>query len=150
VLLSGVVAASLAVLVAAPAEANRGTPPTTQPDYVPPPSYGEAPEVEPETDPYAAPVEPTVVPVDLPGTPDPGLDGAGDGQNLSPAPVDSSAPQVQSGTDARPPAQPATGGVFANTGAETLPLVRAGLAAVALGAGLVLLARRRRVDGAPA
>ena len=36
------------------------------------------------------------------------------------------------------------GGTLSRTGAETMPLVRDGLAALALGAGLMAMARRRR------
>jgi hypothetical protein len=36
------------------------------------------------------------------------------------------------------------GGILSRTGAETMPLVRAGLAALTLGLGLVMMARRRR------
>ena len=39
---------------------------------------------------------------------------------------------------------PPKAGILSRTGAETMPLVRGGLAALALGAGLVVLARRRR------
>lgn len=42
------------------------------------------------------------------------------------------------------PAPPPKPGVLSRTGAETMPLVRDGLALLALGAGLVLVARRRR------
>jgi len=158
VIFSTLLAASVAVLAAQPAEARRSPPPPEQPGYVPP--YGGNPEIEPEPDPYApgpavtpnTPVDtPTVVPVVLGGTetqpeisPDPGLDPAGGGQTLHPAPADNL--QVLAGTDTRPnvkPAQPVTG-VIVNTGAETLPLARAGLAALALGVGIVLLARRRQ------
>jgi hypothetical protein len=70
---------------------------------------------------------------------------------LGPAPAD--APQVLSDTGQRseaPEVQPVKGGVFANTGAETRPLVRAGLAAITLGVSLVMLGRRRRQAAAAA
>ncbi|MEW6471651.1 MAG: hypothetical protein AB1679_05230 [Actinomycetota bacterium] len=146
-----------AVIVAPPAHANRGNPTTTtttQPGYVPPPQYGQDPQVLPEEDPYApAPVvEPTVVPVDLPVVTDPGAGLAGGGDPLAPAPSAES-PQVLDRSETRPEPAPADGfmgGILSRTGAETLPLARAGLAAVALGLGLVVLARRRRVDAASA
>jgi hypothetical protein len=40
--------------------------------------------------------------------------------------------------------EPPKPGILSRTGAETMPLVRGGLAALVLGAGLVVLARRRR------
>ena len=52
-------------------------------------------------------------------------------------------------TEPAPPAAPKAG-IISRTGAETMPLVRGGLAALALGAGLVVLARRRREQLAPA
>jgi hypothetical protein len=45
---------------------------------------------------------------------------------------------------------PVKGGVLSRTGAETMPLVRDGLAALALGVGFVALTRRRRGEIAPA
>lgn len=135
-----------ALLLAPPAEANRGGPTTTttEPSYVPP-QYGQNPHpvIEPEVDPYA-PVNTTILGVELGGLPvvtDPGAGDAGDGDRLAPAPTDS----VLAGEVTRPkteaPSNP--GGILSRTGAETMPLARAGLAALALGAGLVLLARRR-------
>jgi hypothetical protein len=44
----------------------------------------------------------------------------------------------------QPAVQAPKGGTLSHTGAETMPLVRDGLAALALGVGLVTLARRRR------
>ena len=41
-------------------------------------------------------------------------------------------------------APPAKGGILSRTGAETMPLMRDGLAILALGAGLMAVARRRR------
>jgi hypothetical protein len=144
-----------AVLVAPPAEANRGngTTTTTQ-GYVP--TYGQNPhpEVVEEPNPYANPVvAPTIVPTDLPAVTDPNAGGAGEGDRLGPAPSDGSTVQNESST--RPEAAPANdnnviGGILSRTGAETLPLARAGLAVLALGIGLVVLARRRRIDGASA
>jgi hypothetical protein len=46
--------------------------------------------------------------------------------------------------------EPPKSGILSRTGAETMPLVRDGLAALALGAGLVAVARRRRAEVAPA
>ena len=155
--ISALLAGLAAVLVAPPAEANRGVPTTTTTTtttgYVPPPQYGGITEL-PDQDPYggAPTVEPTVVPVDLPAQTDPGLGQAGGGEPLGPAPVTN---DVLAGTDTRPPVEAPNndgffGGVLSRTGAETLPLARAGVAALALGIGLVALARRRRIDGASA
>lgn len=155
VLLAGLAA----VLLAPPAEANRGTPTTTttQPGYVPPPQYGQNPHpvIPDEPDPYANPVvaPTTVVPVDLPAVTDPGAGLAGGGDRLGPAPIDGAAVLDQSDTRPEPPASGGggfVGGILSRTGAETLPLARAGLAALALGIGLIVLARRRRVDAASA
>jgi hypothetical protein len=155
--LSVVLAGLAAVLLAAPADASREPHPTTtttEPAYVPPPKYGQNPhpELPAEPDPYAGSpgVAPTVVPVDLPavGT-DPGAGLAGGGLPLDQAPT-----AVLGTTDTRPEVKApskdsgAIGGVLSRTGAETLPLVRAGLAALALGAGRIVLARRRRADAA--
>lgn len=144
-----------AVFVVPPAEANRGTNPTTtttQPGYVPPPQYGQNPNpvLPDEPNPYANPA-PTVVPVDLPAVLDPGAGDAGDGNPLGPVPTDGAT--VLDRSETRP--EPANdegfmGGILSRTGAETLPLARAGLAALALGLGLVVLARRRRADAASA
>jgi hypothetical protein len=162
--LSALLAGLAAVLLAPPADANRGTNPstttTTEPSYVPPPKYGQNPhpEVGPEEHPYDGnPVlAPTVVPVDLPAeaNPDPGAGLAGGGDPLGDVP--SVAPDVEGGSVTRPQVKaPSTGGgfiggVLSRTGAETLPLARAGLATLALGVGLVILARRRRTEGASA
>lgn len=155
--LSLVIGGLAAVVVAPPAQANRGNNPTTtttQPGYVPVPQYGQNPVVLPDEDPYAPVpvVEPTVVPVDLPVVTDPGAGLAGDGEPLAPAPSGDS-PQVLDRSEVRPESEPAPndgfmGGILSRTGAETLPLARAGLAAVALGLGLVVLARRRGADAA--
>jgi hypothetical protein len=154
------IAGSAAVLMAPPAEANRGngTTTTTEPSYVPPYGQNPHPELPDEPDPYANPVEnpvaaPTVVPVDLPATTGPDAGEAGAGDRLGPAPSD--APTVQDGSKTRPEATPAKdggfiGGILSRTGAETLPLARAGLGALALGVGLVILARRRGADAASA
>ncbi len=139
-----------AVLTASPAEANRGngTTTTTEPSYVPPFGQNPNPEVLAEPDPSANPViAPTVVPVDLPTSdPDAGL--AGGGEPLGPvSPTD----DIQAGSDTAPSKDGGFfGGILSRTGAETLPLARAGLAALALGIGLVLLSRRRRSDIASA
>jgi hypothetical protein len=149
--LAVLIAGSAALLVAPPAEANRGTgtTTTTEPAYVPP--YGQNPEPVVVDDPYGNPVEnpvvaPTVVPVELPAVTDPNADLAGGGDRLAPAP--SETPVVEGGSVTRP--EPADDGVFggilSRTGAETLPLARAGMAVLALGVGLVILARRRRTD----
>jgi hypothetical protein len=149
VLLSGLAA----VLMAPPAEANRGngTTTTTEPDYVP--SYGQNPHPELPVEPniYDNPVvAPTVVPVDLPAVTDPNAGLAGDGDRLGP----SDGATVQDGSETRPDAPVNDGGfmggILSRTGAETLPLARAGLAVLALGVGLIVLARRRRIDAASA
>ena len=46
--------------------------------------------------------------------------------------------------------EPVRGGILSRTGAETMPLVRDGLAALTLGIGFVALTRRRRGELAPA
>ena len=149
-------AGSAAVLIAAPAEANRGPNPTstttTEPSYVPPPKYGQDPHpvLPAEPDPYAG-ATPPVVPVVLPQVtadpaPSPGDQNAGDNSGRGVAPGD----KVLGETANRPAPAPSNGGggfiggVLTRTGANTLPLVRAGFAALALGAGLLILARRRR------
>ena len=100
-------------------------------------------------------VTPTIVPVDLGGVvtdpqvatgPGPG-DPSGSGEISSPAAGGAVAgSDVLAESQTRPEVQAARAGVFARTGAETKPLVRAGLAALALGVGLVVLGRRRRAD----
>lgn len=151
--LAALVAGSAVLLVAPAAEANRGggTTTTTQ-GYVP--TYGQNPhpEVAAEPNPYANPVAPTVVPTDLPAVTDPNAGGAGDGDRLGPAPSDGATVQNESDTRSEAPADGGgvIGGILTRTGAETLPLARAGLGALALGLGLVILARRRRVDAASA
>jgi hypothetical protein len=157
--LSMLVAGLGAVLLAPAADASREPHPTTtttEPAYVPPPKYGQNPhpEIPAEPDPYAGSpgVLPTIVPVDLPAVGiDPGAGLAGGGAPLDEAPTD-----VLGRSDTRPEVKApskdggALGGVLSRTGAETLPLVRAGLAALALGAGLIVLARRRRTSAASA
>jgi len=153
--LAVLLAGSTAVLVAPPAEANRGngTTTTTEPSYVPPYGQNAHPELPDEPNPYANPadnpvVAPTVVSVDLPAVTDPNAGLAGEGDRLGPAPSDT--PTVEGGSTTHP--EPANnggfGGILSRTGAETLPLARAGVAVLALGIGLVVLARRRRVDAA--
>ena len=153
--LAVLLAGSAAVLMASPAEANRGngTTTTTEPGYVP--AYGQNPhpEVAEEPNPYANPVAPTVVPVELPAVTDPSAGLAGGGDRLGPAPSD--APTTVQGIDSAPKAETTNGdgvigGILSRTGAETLPLARAGLAVLALGIGLVVLGRRRRTDAASA
>ena len=146
-----------AMVLAPPADAARGnhSPTTTEPRYVPGPQYGQNPfpEIDPEPDPYGAPqVTPIVVPVDLGGSvtdrqgaDDGGLDPAGSGHDLSPAPADTaSGRKTRSDSKTRPAVQSAQRGVFAATGAETLLLARVGLVALTLGIGLVMLSRRRK------
>jgi len=146
--LAVLLAGSAAVLVAPPAEANRGngTTTTTEPSYVPPYGQNAHPELPDEPDPYANPVvAPTVVSVDLPAVTDPNAGLAGGGSPLGPvSPTD----DVQGGSANAPSSDGGFGGILSRTGAETLPLARAGLAALALGVGLVVLARRRRVPEA--
>lgn len=146
--ISALAAGLAAVLMTAPAaQANRGTGTTTTTvGYVPPPV--DVPQPTTQT-----PVEPTVVPVDLPTVSDPGTGVAGGGEQLAPAP---SSDNVLAGSEERPVVQQAAdsegifGGVLSRTGAETLPLARAGLGAIALGIGLVMLARRRRAEATSA
>ena len=146
---SVLLAGAATVVSAPPAEANRGsgtsTTTTTEPSYVPP--YGQPTHLPEEPDPYANPVvAPPVVPVDLPAVTDPNAGLSGEGDRLGPAPTD--APTVVGDSETRP--EPANnggiGGILSRTGAETLPLARAGVAVLALGIGLVVLSRRRRVD----
>jgi hypothetical protein len=151
--LAVLVAASAALVFAAPAEASREPKPTTttttQPNYVPPPKYGQNPHpvLPDEPNPYAG-ATPPVVPVVLPQVTAPGDQGdqnAGDNSGRGTAPADN----VLGDTDARsavpaPSSGGGIGGVLSRTGANTLPLVRAGLAALTLGAGLMILSRRRR------
>lgn len=151
-------AGSAAVLMAPPAGANRanGTTTTTEPSYVPPYGQNPHPELPDEPNPYANPVDnpvagPTIVPVDLPATTDPNAGEAGSGDRLGPAPSD--APRVRDRSGTRPEARAdegGIGGILSRSGAETLPLARAGLAVLALGVGLLVVARRRRVDAASA
>lgn len=148
---AAILAGSGALLVAPPAEANRGTTTTTEPGYVP--SYGQNPHpevpVEPEVyAPVDNPVAP-VVPVELPAVSEPTAGLAGGGDRLAPSPSDT--PAVVEGSDSAPAnGEGFVGGILSRTGAETLPLARAGLGILALGVGLVVLARRRRVDAASA
>ena len=142
--LSVLVAGSAALLFAPPAEANRGIPTTTTTTgYVPPPTFGEEPQGLPEEgNPVTA-----VVPVELPAITDPGAGLAGGGDSLGPAPT--ADPVVLDQTQSRPAPSDeggVIGGILSRTGAETLPLARAGLGAVTLGFGLVVLARRRRTE----
>lgn len=143
--LSVLVAGSAALLFAPSAEANRGTTTTTTTGYVPPPTFGEEPQGLPgETNPV---IPPAVVPVELPAIADPGAGLAGGGDSLGPAPTDD--PVVLDQTQSRPAPSDeggVIGGILSRTGAETLPLARAGLGAVTLGVGLVVLARRRRTE----
>jgi hypothetical protein len=140
-------------LLATPALASREptTTTTTEPSYVPPPKYGQNPhpDLPPEVNPYAG-ATPPVVPVVLPAVTNPAANpgdsgdlNAGDNSGRGRAPGDN----VLGDTDTKP-AAPSTGGfiggVLTRTGANTLPLVRAGLAALTLGAGLLIMARRRR------
>jgi hypothetical protein len=151
--LAVLVAGSAAVLLAPPAEANRGngTTTTTEPGYVPP--YGqnplpELPDENPYENPVDNPVEPTVVPVELPAVTDPNAGLAGEGDRLGPAPGDT---PTADGSKATPADDGGViDGLLSRTGAETLPLARAGVAVLALGIGLVVLARRRRVGAASA
>lgn len=156
---SVLVAGSAIAIWAPSADARRNVPTTTtttEPNYVPPPQYGQNPypQLPAEPDPYAGETTtlPTVVTVDLPAVTDPGAGLAGDGTPLGPV---AGTDEVLEDSDSRPEAEPAKGGGFfpgalSRTGAETMPLARAGLAAIALGLGFVVLARRRRVDTASA
>ena len=155
--LAVLLAGSAALLVAAPAEASREPKPTTttttEPSYVPPPKYGQNPHpvLPEEQNPYAP--APAVVPVALPqvttdtGAPtaNPGDQNAGDNSGRGVAPGENVLGDKEN-RSAAPSNGGSTfvGGLLSRTGANTLPLVRAGLAAMALGAGLLILARRRR------
>jgi hypothetical protein len=154
--LAVLLAGSAALLVASPAEANRGngTTTTTEPSYVPPYGQNPHPELPVEPNIYGNPVDnpvvaPTVLAVDLPAVTDPNAGLAGEGDRLGPAPGD--APTVLDESATKPPAKDGGFvGILSRTGAETLPLARAGVAVLALGIGLIVLARRRRVDAASA
>ena len=149
-------AGSAAVLVAAPAEASREPKPTTttttEPSYVPPPKYGQNPHpvIPEEQDPYAG-ATPPVVPVVLPQlpadpsapAPNPGDQNAGNNSGRGTAPGDKVLGENQN-RSAAPSNGGGIGGLLSRTGANTLPLIRAGLAAFTLGGGLLILARRRR------
>jgi hypothetical protein len=150
---STLLAGVAALLLAPSAEARREPHPTTtttEPSYVPPYGQNPHPDLGPEVDPYAPGDTPAIVPVDLGGVlpvvSDPGAGDAGDGNRLAPAPSDT--PSVLAGELTHPKieAPSKSGGILSRTGAETMPLVRAGLAALTLGAGLVMLARRRRSE----
>jgi len=148
-----VLTGSAALLVAAPAGASREPKPTTttttQPGYVPPPKYGQNPHpvLPDEPNPYAG--APQVVPVVLPQvTTNPGVSpgdqNAGDNSGRGVAPGDNVLGETTSKPAAPSNHAGVLGGVLSRTGANTLPLVRAGLATLALGAGLLILARRRK------
>lgn len=167
-LLSCALLAGLAALsLASPAGAQRGgTTTTTEPQYVPPiedpyedPFEDDASSESPFDDPVEDPLEDTETGGAL--IDDPAADPAGSGGTARPAPGDTPA---GSGGTARPApgdapaiepvnlpesASPGTedhsrAGVLSNTGASTMTLVRAALAALALGGGLVAMGRRRR------
>lgn len=163
IVLALVLAGSAAVL-AAPAEARRstGTTATTKPEpgYVPAGNPGSSP---------------TTIPVDFPdGGPffPPGGSGfpqfgppvgpaprPGDGAPRAPVPDAPYEPLPLLGEPSagsrdpagQPDEQPLRRrnleDLLSRTGAETTPLARAGLAALALGGGLIVLGRRRRADG---
>jgi hypothetical protein len=145
--------AATAVLVAPVAEARRGptTTTTTVPSYVPP---IENPYDDPSEDfTFESPFEdPSQDPLDDSDTlggvlTDPSADPAGSGDVARPAPGDTPAiePVSLPVSGTHPGAEDRSrGGILSRTGAETMPLVRAGLAAVALGGGLGVLGRRRR------
>ena len=148
ILLSTLLGALAAGLVATPAVAQRDTP-----DYVPP-QYDDDPgdpgfEFQP---PFEDPdVAPKVVPVVFPEVfsevvTDPGAGPSGGGETGQSAPATD--PAAMSDGTAAPEAQSAggsvRGGILSRTGSEAMPLVRVGLAAIALGGGLVFLGRRRR------
>jgi hypothetical protein len=151
VVLSTLLAGLAALPLAPPAGAERQNPTTTttaQPGYVPPPYDGGSDE-----DPFESPFEdPVVVPLeDVVGgggvSTDPGADQAGGGETARPAPGDAPAiePTGLPVSGASPDVEsPKRGGILSKTGAETMTLVRAGLAALALGGGFVVLGRRRR------
>lgn len=147
VMFSALLAASVAVMMPTAAHAARGVPGS---GYVPPPTYGQNPDTEPLENPYE-PVAPTEVPVDLPGVTDPGAGLAGGGDPLAEAPnvAPTTDSDVLGGSNTPPVVESPSGegvfgGVLSRTGAETMPLARAGLAALTLGAGMVMLGRRRR------
>jgi hypothetical protein len=153
VIVSALLAGVAALLVAPPAEARRETPPTTgPPSYVP--SYDDPSEDFSFESPFEDPSEGSENDETLAGIlTDPGVEDQGDGGTGRPTPdvTPTTAPVVLAQLGNPPGAEDRSrGGVLSNTGAETLPLVRAGLAALALGGGLVVLGRRRRAGAASA
>jgi hypothetical protein len=90
------------------------------------------------------------VSVDLPAIVDPSTGDAGEGDRLGPAPTEEVQAGSETGSGAPTSNNGLFGGILSRTGAETLPLARTGLGALALGLGLVILARRRRSDAASA
>lgn len=179
VILSALLAGLAAVLSVPPAGARRGEPPTTTTTvgYVPPREYGQDPfpdgEVHNPHDDNLPGVTPTTVPVVLGEVvTDPGAGPSGGGETLGPTTdgTPTAVPVVLGEVITDPGADPSgggsvgvselvarhevedpsRGGVLSRTGSETMPLVRAGLAALALGGGLVVLGRRRRADVASA
>jgi hypothetical protein len=145
-LISTLLAGLATMLPTTPALAKRSNPNPPSTGYVPAPTYGEDPDPLVAEDPYGDPGEPTIVPVVLPEVViDPGADVLGEGDKLDPVAAEPGDPEPGDTTGGQ-----VAGGILSRTGAETLPLARAGLAAIALGVGLFLLGRRRRVDGASA
>lgn len=156
VLASGLVAGLLAVLTAAPAEANRGgyvpprdgNPPVTVPVDLEDEEIEEVEDAGTEPSGAGVDVSPGVevspgieeVDTEIQVGADPSINSAGDG-----AAVDTAGEQTPAAVE-----RPRGGGILSKTGADSLGLVRAGLAAVTLGAGLVLLGRRRRAAGSAA
>jgi hypothetical protein len=148
VIFSALLAASVAVIMPSPAHANRGN---GGGGYVPPTNPG-TPPVNVQVD---LPGEPTVPLVDGSGNGgDPGAETAPEvkGISVDSPVVDSGAPATQGTTSDPAPANDGGvfGGVLSRTGAETMPLARAGLAAITLGLGLVMLSRRQRQAAAAA
>jgi hypothetical protein len=157
-------AGSVAVLAAPPSAARRAEPPTTVTTKAPQPTTTTRPPLYVPADTPDSP--PTTVHVVFPGRPD------RDGEPLPasppfaplPSPTPFSPPDVSDEPLPRPtqpgarpevvepvdrsePAPPRRlpfGDILTRTGAETMPLARVGLAAVALGAGLLFMSRRRR------
>lgn len=153
IVLSTLLAGLAAVVLAPSAEARRPEPPPTEPSYVPPPTYGEDPELDPDPSPFENnPVNTTVLPVTLVADPGAGDQGSGEKASPVPDPTPTIAPVVIGGELATNPeaVDPTRGGILSRTGAETMPLARAGLAALSLGGGFVVLGRRRRRDTASA
>lgn len=126
-----------------------GTPPTTL-DVDFPEDFGR---------PFAGgPLPPGPMPVSRPPAPGPSIAGPSVREpdwtsepgplpsDLDADPAGKGRSRDSAGAEDTPTPRSLIGGILSRTGAETGPLVRAGLSALTLGVGLVLATRRRRAD----